>query len=254
MIMEIQQHIRGHLAERAAEHRIADVRIGLGYTAVMLENGQTGLAGTPLRHIRHGCTVFEGMLPLSGRNAGELLDLVTSKDPLETAVGLATANALANLPSFSLDTGDVLSFIQLGPEDHVGMVGHFAPLVKQVKDTGARLTIFEQIDKPAGALRPAAEIPQRLQQCSLCLLTATSIINHTFDDIAEAASGRRSVVLLGASTPLIPEIFANTPVDCLSGVIVTRPEEILHIVSCGGGMRRFSQVVKKVNIALTKSR
>ncbi|MBS3809030.1 MAG: DUF364 domain-containing protein [Desulfobacterales bacterium] len=250
MIMEIQQHIRNHLAGHATGHRIADVRIGLGYTAVMLENGQTGLAGTPLRHIRHGCTVFDGMLPLTGRNAGELLDLVTSKDPLETAVGLATANALANLPSFSLDTGDVLSYILLGSEDHVGMVGHFGPLVKPVRDAGAQLTIFEQIETPAGALRPAEEIAHRLPECSVCMMTATSIINHTFDEIAGPASGCRFVILLGASTPLIPEIFAHTPVDCLSGVIVTRPEEILHIVSCGGGMRRFKGVIRKVNLAV----
>lgn len=248
--MNIRQQIINYLADRAGALRIADVRIGLGYTAVMLENGQTGLAGTPLRHIRPGCTAFDGMLPLAGRKALDLLERVASKDPLETALGLATANALANLPSPALDSGDVLKFVKIGPEDRVGMVGHFAPLVKPVKETGARLTVFEQIDTPAGNMRPAAEIAQRLPECSVCLITATSIINHTFDEIAEAARYCRSVVLLGASTPLIPEIFKATPITRLSGVLVKKPEEILHIVSCGGGMRRFGKVIKKVNLAV----
>ncbi|MCF8110144.1 MAG: DUF4213 domain-containing protein [Desulfobacteraceae bacterium] len=111
--MKIQQIIKNRLAETAAEHRIRDVRIGLGYTAVMLENRQTGLAGTPLRHVRSGCTVFEGMLPLKGRYASELLELITSDYPLETAIGVATANALANLPSPRQKEGDVLDLLTL---------------------------------------------------------------------------------------------------------------------------------------------
>lgn len=246
--MKIQQTIKNRLHEEAAEHRIRDVRIGLGYTAVMLENRQTGLAGTPMRHVRSGCTVFEGMLPLKGRYASELLELITSDYPLETALGLATANSLANLPSPAQTTGDVLNLLTFSKKDHVGMVGRFGPLIDPLKRTGASLTIFEQIDVPADGLQPAAKIPDLLPKCTICILTATSIINHTFDDIINAAVGCRHVVLLGASTPLIPEIFSHTPVDLLSGVLVTKPEEILHIISCGGGMQRFGGAIKKVNM------
>ncbi|MCF8111315.1 MAG: hypothetical protein K9J85_07470 [Desulfobacteraceae bacterium] len=137
----------------------------------------------------------------------------------------------------------------LSKKDHVGMVGSFGPLIGPVKSTGAALTVFEQIDAPADGLQPAAKIPDLLPQCTVCILTATSIINHTFDDIIDAATGCRHVVLLGASTPLIPEIFSHTPVDLLSGVLVTNPGEILHIISCGGGMQRFGGVIKKVNMA-----
>ncbi|MFO7930159.1 MAG: Rossmann-like domain-containing protein [Thermodesulfobacteriota bacterium] len=248
--MEIQQRIKKQLEERASERRIADIRIGLGYTAVMLQDGSTGLAGTPLRHVRHGCTVFDRMLPLTGANACDLLELLESKDPLETAAGLATANALSNIGRPGIDTGDVLDFVNLDETDHVGMVGNFAPLAGGIKNSGAGLTIFEQIESPEKGMLPAAKIPEVLPECSVCLLTATSIINHTFDSIIEFASDCRSVVLLGASTPLVPEVFAHTPVTCLSGVLVTRPGEILHIVSCGGGMRRFGGVISKVNMAV----
>ncbi|MFP4256050.1 MAG: Rossmann-like domain-containing protein [Desulfobacterales bacterium] len=248
--MKIQQYIKKYLEKRASEHRIEDIRIGLGYTAVMLENGSTGLAGTPLRHVRHGCTVFDRMLPLTGANASDLLDLTDSKDPLETAAGLATANALSNIFRPEMDTGDVLDSVNLDKTDHVGMVGNFAPLVGTIKNSGAELTIFEQIESPAGGMLPAGQIPEVLPECSVCMLTATSIINHTFDTIIEFAAHCRSVVLLGASVPLIPEIFSHTPVTCLSGVLVTKPREIMHIVSCGGGMRRFGGVVSKVNLAV----
>lgn len=251
-IMSIQQRIKDHLLGPASENRIADVRIGLGYTAVMLENGQTGVACTPIQHLRPNCTVFTGMLPLTGRKADELLAFITSVDALETAIGLATANALANTPAPAHGTGDVLNAIELGPADHVGMVGHFAPLVRDIRNTGAGLTIFEQIDAPTQALRPAAEIPDQLPGCTVCLLTATSIINHTFDAIIDQASNCRSVILLGASTPLLPGLFTDYPVTGLSGVLVTHPADLLHIVSCGGGMRRFKGVIQKVNIAISR--
>ena len=42
----IAEELRGHLAAHLPEQRIADVRIGLGYTAVMLEDGNVGVAYT----------------------------------------------------------------------------------------------------------------------------------------------------------------------------------------------------------------
>jgi hypothetical protein len=50
----------------------------------------------------------------------------------------------------------------------------------------------------------------------------------------------------------VPEAFAGTPVDLLSGVIVERPEEILRTVSEGGGMRQFKGHVRKVNLAVDR--
>ena len=44
--MSVSQKIIDHLANEATRTRVKDVRIGLGYTAVMLENGQTGVAFT----------------------------------------------------------------------------------------------------------------------------------------------------------------------------------------------------------------
>ncbi|MBS0014542.1 MAG: DUF364 domain-containing protein [Desulfobacterales bacterium] len=250
--MTINERIYRYAVDTAAAHEIKDVRIGLGYTAVMIENGRTGLAATPKTHLHQGCTVFTGMLPLIDKNAEQLLALVNSNDPIETAVGLATANALINTPNADLDTGDVLTKIQVTSSDRVAMVGHFAPLVKPIRDAGAELNIFEQIATPDRGMRPSSEIPQKLPGCTICLLTATSIINKSFDDLIGHTRNCREVILLGASTPLIPEIFADTPITGLSGVIVTRPEELLHIVSAGGGMRRFKGVIEKVNRPVTQ--
>jgi hypothetical protein len=55
---------------------------------------------------------------------------------------------------------------------------------------------------------------------------------------------------LGPSTPLCPGVFAGTPVTLLSGVVVCSPDELMWIVSEGGGMQCPGRSVHKVTIRL----
>jgi uncharacterized protein (DUF4213/DUF364 family) len=130
------------------------------------------------------------------------------------------------------------------------MVGNFAPMVPALKKRISSLKIFEQIDEPENGLLPESEIANHLPLCQVAFITSTSIINNTIDNILKAARSCREVALLGSSTPMMPEIFEDTSATLLSGIIVTEPEEILRIVSEGGGMRRFKDHIQKVNMRL----
>ena len=234
------------LGERERTARVSEVRIGLGYTAVMLTDGRTGVAYTFRDEAGDSCTVFDGLRPISGRSALDLVSLLESADPIEAAVGLACANALTNRSSPEFMSGDILARIDLDRDDHVAMVGHFRPLVKGLRQRARSLTIFERVMDPQGEIRPAEEAEELLPQCQVALITATSIINHTIDRLLEWARSCREIVVLGASTPLLPEAFENAHVTMLSGVVVKEPAEVLRIVSEGGGMRLFSPHVQKV--------
>jgi uncharacterized protein (DUF4213/DUF364 family) len=128
--------IVGQLADRAREARVEDVRIGLSYTAVKLADGRAGVAFTFPRQ-RRGCCQFTGLRPLSGRQASDLLALLESKECLDASIGLACANALTNVANDRFLEGDVLDQLELRPDDHVGMVGYFAPLVRATRRSGA---------------------------------------------------------------------------------------------------------------------
>ena len=235
------------LMDEAGRARVADVRIGLGYTAVMLEDGGLGVAYTFHREAGGGCSVFHGIRPLAGRSASDLLALLRSRDPIEAGVGLACANALANRDGSSLLDGDVLDHLDLEPEDDVGMIGYFGPLVEDIRRRVRSLTVFERVERASGLLRPAEEAAGALPRCQVALVTATSIINHTVDDLLGSAQGCREVAVLGASTPLLPEAFNGRRVTLLSGVVAGDPQEILRVVSEGGGMRQFKPYVRKVS-------
>ena len=137
------------------------------------------------------------------------------------------------------------------PEDHVGMVGHFEPLVEAIQKRARSLTVFERVDQPSGLLRPQQEAEATLPRCQIALITATSIINHTVDNLLEAAQGCREVVLLGPSTPLMAGVFSGHKVTMLSGVVVKETEAVLRVVSEGGGTRQFAPYVRKVTLRVS---
>jgi uncharacterized protein len=247
---DIRKKIIQSLQESGKEDRVKEVRIGLGYTAVQLESGRTGVAFTFRQDLPGGCSVFHGLRPLAGRKAGDLLPLLDSNEKIEAAVGLATVNALSNYQPCGALEGDILKILNIHPEDTLGMVGYFGPLVPELKKKVHRLHIFEKVDQPEEILPEEAAF-ELLPRCQVALITSTTLINNTLDVLLEASRSCREVVLLGASTPFVPKAFQDTPVTLLSGIEVLDSEGILQIVSEGGGMQFFQKKVKKINLPLT---
>jgi len=249
----IVERIERLLEAEARSTRIADVRIGLGYTAVRTESGSTGLAYTPREELGRGCSVLSGTRPLAGRDAAEPLAYLGSADALERAIGLATANALIGMREMkNTFEGDVLDVLALTSGDRVGMVGYFGPLVPRVESQVASLTIFERSPGWTTGVQPAERAADLLPNCTVALITSTTLITESLDSLLEAAGGCRMVALLGPSTPLLPGAFSATPVTWLSGTVVTHAPEVLRVVSEGGGTREFSPFSRKVNLRIAR--
>lgn len=247
----IAKRIHEALQGEATQARVVDVRIGLGYTAVRIDSESAGVAYTPREDLTHGCSVLHAAGSLAGRPATDLLSLLESSRPVERTIGLATANALvaARQPRAGLG-GDILRALTLLPTDRVGMVGCFEPLIAPLQAQVASLTIFERSGDRAAGVEPAERARYLLPTCSVAIITSTTLITEGLDALLEAAAGCREVALLGPSTPLLPEVFADTPVTWLSGIRVENPEKVLRVVSEGGGTRYFSPYVRKVNLRL----
>lgn len=236
------------LREPAQTRTLADVRLGLGYTAVMLDDAGLGVAFTFQHDWDRACKAYNDD-PLKGRDASEALEFITSDQPLLAAIGLATANALANCPDPDLVAGDVLDAVGILSTDQVAMVGYFAPLYNRLRTSCDKLLVFERAERcdPPPDLYPAEKALEMIPDCQVALITATAMINRSLSDLLVAAENCREVVLLGSSTPLCAVPFKNTPITWLSGMIVTDPQGMLQVVSEGGGTRRFKGLVNKVN-------
>lgn len=235
-----------------SDERVADVRIGLGYTSVLLEGGSLGVAYTFRDQAKGGCTAFHGLRPLASRPASDLLPLISSADPIEAGVALACANAVANGKAKGLVPGDTLECVEVRPSDDVAMVGRFGPLIRPLRDRARSLVVIEQ--RPSKDALPATEAVAVLPRCQVAFITATSIINHTIDGLLAAARGCREVVILGASTPFVPEAFEGEGVTALSGIVARDAGSVQRVVSEGGGMRAFGPFVRKQTFWLGSAR
>ena len=231
----------------AGPHTAVDIRIGLGYTAVRLENGSCGLGYTLHEKEYESCCVIPDAGKLAGRKASELIPWMKSPDVTACAVGLATLNAVLITPAAAVES-DILDLLPVGPEDTVGMIGYFGPLVEPIKKGARALHIFERKAEPEYEILPEEAAKDLIPKCQVVIMSATTILNHTIDGLLDLAKKAREIAVLGPSTPFLPEIFRRHGVTMLSGLQITDPAKILQIVSEGGGTRQFMRAVRKLSL------
>ncbi|ABA89216.1 protein of unknown function DUF364 [Syntrophotalea carbinolica DSM 2380] len=234
MTLHIQNKLMQTLLGKAETLKIEEVRIGVGYSAVKLDNGHAGLAWTPPNR-GGGCTHLHAAGTLGGKPATELLAGLVEERPLLRALGVATANALlADSPSPDVSTVNALEPLRITPSCHVVMVGYFGPLVRDLQNVGCRLDIVELDSNRPGVLSPQ-QGQKVLGVCDVAILTGTSLITGTLDELFASLGRPRSAVLLGPSAPLCAEVFADTPLTQISGARVLDCDSVFRVISEGGG-------------------
>jgi uncharacterized protein len=245
----LADEIYKHVLTIAAEHYATDIRVGLGYTAVALENGRCGLAYTLHEKEYESCTVIAEAGTLAGRKASELIAWMKQTDETACALGLAAANALIEIPQGAAES-DILDLLPVGPEDAVGMIGYFGPLVGTIRKRARALHIFERKPIPELGVLPDSAAGDLLPQCQIVILSATTLLNHTIDGLLDSCKAAREVAVLGPSTPFLPEPFRKQGVTILSGIQVIDASQVLRIVSEAGGTRSFGKAVRKLTLKM----
>jgi uncharacterized protein len=235
----------------AADHFAADIRVGLGYTAVALEDGRCGLAYTLHEKEYESCTVIAEAGTLAGRKASELASWIRQEDETACAIGLATINALIDIPHEAAEL-DILDQLPVNSEDTVGMIGYFGPLVSPIQKTAHTLHIFERKPIPDLGVLPDTAAVDLLPECQVVVLSATTLLNRTIDGLLDLCGMAREIAILGPSTPFLPGPFIQRGVTILSGVQVLDSTKALRVVSEAGGTRSFGSAIRKLTLRLSR--
>jgi uncharacterized protein (DUF4213/DUF364 family) len=233
----------GYALERADHRKIADVRAGLSYCCVMLEDKACGLAYTFRNEMGQCCCILDESGSLIGRDCAEIIPWAKDSDRLKAAIGLSAVNAVLNTDHAGRETGDVAAVLGIEPDDTFGMIGDFAPILAKIRRQTSNIYVFEKNPDRGEGLYTDAQIPEFLPKCDVIIITATSLINHTLDDILRHCENARQVCIVGPSTPLCAQVFKGYPVTILAGSVVRDPDRLLQIVSQGGGTRAMKQAV-----------
>ncbi len=240
--------------------------IGLFFTGVKLNTGIAGACATPLRSIPEAvcCPSSAMAMPfpgkLHGRPARELLKETEGPSGIRRAVGVATMNALADMcwqrraaPEVELRAGvDAYDAADIQAGEHVVVVGAFVPFLKALKRSGQQYTVLEMDSatlKPDELphFRPAEEAGSVVPSADVVLITGTTLLNDTLENLLALCRPEARVVMVGPTVGLLPDAFLRRGVDVLGGVRVTVSDAFLDVLAEGGsGYHFFGRSAEKV--------
>lgn len=232
--MTIAQNLKDFGEKMCKEDTPADLRIGLGYTCIELRDGATGIAWTPGQGAASSCTHLPKAGTIQDSPERDLLQLLTGSNSLERTIGLAAFNAVNSRRKQEYRETEAIALLDIRATDQVVMVGHFAPIIPRIKKTGCCLDVLDLNSTKPGIVDLRSG-PDLLAACDVAIITSTSIINGTVDNLLGHLQKSRAAVLLGPSTPLCPEVFRNTGITQLSGSLVRERQQLMQIISQGGG-------------------
>ncbi len=259
ILLTLVSALKKDLGPALEEIEVKDVRIGLAYTGVLLSENYGGVACTPLYEFSC-CPALGFTETLKGKTADKVLELALSENPLEAAVGIATANALSHMlrdlepEHFQRSYSDILDLIN--PGDRVAMVGYFGPLVPKILKITEKLTVLEkrEIESPQTRTLPSEKAREILPASDVIILSASTLANRTFDELLSLRGAAREIVLLGPSAPLYPEPFFKQGITAVMGTRIIAPETMLTVVSEAGGTKKLHQYCgEKISIAGRRS-
>ena len=216
------------------------VVVGMNWTLVEGPHG-CGLAHTPARQASGCQAVPTGQL--TGRPLAELAKLAESWNPFETAIGLAAINARYDRYDLQSNNGNgprngLAAFA--GVEGPVSVVGRF-PAIREYLP---QARIIEQNPKPGEY--PAAAASRLLPDSEAVLITASTLVNHTLENLLDHSRDAR-VALVGPGTPLAPTLHSYG-IELLAGQVVEDPEGAARTVAEGGSVKALKPHCRQINL------
>jgi uncharacterized protein (DUF4213/DUF364 family) len=237
---------------------IKDAIVGLTLIGIQLDNGSVGISYMLREELPAGCSSFPYGQELIGKSALEIAQwAVTGTDDAKRGIAMAVLTAASESQDLKdVDGGDKFFGIEVKPEDCAGIVGFIAPIVKELQQITKEVLVFDQGMWLRGnykndvSIHPTEEQSQLLPNCNIVVLTGTTIINHTIDDLLFMCKNAREVIIVGPSTPMYPQAFKDTNVKILAGSWWNgiKKEEIFKEISLACGISHLHQYMNKKSV------
>ena len=248
--MKLLQHLYDLFKDRASRITVDQLCVGLGYTAVSTSDGGIGIAYSYF-DTKNTCMMLNQYDNPEGKPAVGLVEKIFSDIPLERSMAMAAINALnfdatKDLPP-ETDNRILLDNLGIGKGTRVAMVGAFKPLIQVIEHRCADLSVYDMGNRIGDKNRFYDKLSQWAQ---VLILTSTSLLNNTTEEILDHTGPDARTVLLGPSTPLVPEIFAPLAIDFLAGTVPVDREGTFRAIRHGTGTPVIQKFGRKVSIKL----
>ena len=235
---------------------ITDLTIGISLLAVELNHRDVAVSYVLREELKSGCSIFPYAQSTVGMPAAEAaLWFAEGKDALQRAIGGAVINAASGILPMK-DCSDYPFGAEILPSDTVGMIGNIRPVAAALKKQGCHMIVFDKGQCPHGEpeedLHPMSDQPVLLPGCDVVFLSGTSLLNETASSLFDLCSNAREVILMGSSTPMIPEGYQGTPVTVLAGSQWKNEPKatIFRLISQAAGIQALSPYMIKRSVRI----
>ena len=140
-----------------------------------------------------------------------------------------------------IDAFDATEILQ---GDNVVVVGAFVPFLRELKRRHQPFLVLEQDPATLKAdelpfFRPAEQAGTVVPQADVLLITGTTLINDTLEELLRLAKPTARVTMVGPTVSLLPDAFLRRGADILGTVRITAPDAFLEMLAEGGSGYHF---------------
>ena len=198
------------LSDLKSDAPVQQIMVGAFCTIVVLDSDppRCGLTSTLRGEIHNGIPPVPAAGDILKQSAVQLAGLLRSTHTLEASIGMAALNALISIDETrckEINARDLI--LEKGAGKNVAIVGHF-PFIKNISDIANNCWVLELNPRPGDI--PSHQAADFLPRADIVAITATSLINHTFDELVRLCRPDAFVIVLGGSAPLSPVLFELT--------------------------------------------
>lgn len=194
------------------------------FSAIILEDNTVGLIFTNLNPVINEKFRSGEFAKFQNLEIIDLVKLFMSNDLFEKSLALGCINAISQYifrkVDFSFDfTTDSLGLLNIKSTDTIGMVGFFPPLVKLIEKIGSKLIIIEKKEELVQTTKHWSVTldPSKLKKCNKVLITGTTVLNETLDDILLNCTNAEKASVIGPTTSFLPDPLFERGINVIGG-------------------------------------
>ncbi|MDE0514467.1 MAG: DUF364 domain-containing protein [Gammaproteobacteria bacterium] len=210
---------------------------------VTLRDGSAGLYYAWLGDSQKGMGSRYEPGEFSGRHPLELARYCAGTDEADCSLGMAAVNAITRYvfrqADFTpVDAQDSMGILDIAASDHVGMVGYFPSLVKRLRNNGIRLTVIEkksQFHKAQENFLVSADM-QTLDGCNKVMITASTLLNNSIDEVLEYSHGAQKKVIIGPTAGFFPDPLFARGISAIGGSEIRSAQQARQRLSTKQGL------------------
>lgn len=175
----------------------------------------------------------------AGKPVTSIAEWLLSTSTFERAMGLATVNALTQAvfakSGFSPPQKQRNPGVRETDSGAVGMVGYFAQQIRTLRQAGREVFVLE-LDQSLYTCEDGLIVSGEqnlLQGCNTIYCTASTLINHSLENLLTFMNTDAHIELIGPSAGCFPEPLFSRGINVMGGSAVKHPADAIERVRQG---------------------